>query len=356
LSSFQGDGYLGTGTGPVYNPSGTSTSTGIVPQCTEDYTNEFPIVGFAKSGSTATGISGQVMDGLAIEFYNTDQKKDKWVAVCSDGEINWFNHTTKSESTTGTGGRYWTTDFVITEVTQTPTINNYGTFTAPTQFGFPVKMTRSDDSYAVNSSIEDYDLYATLKLPYATTLPAGVKAYKISSLAKPNNSVVGLTEYLNGDNGDVLPRETPVLLRKSGAKGDGIVQTTIYLQPTLAKTIVSTGFNGTLGAKTFATTVYDYTTNPNYYVLGKEKGRVAFYYLTSQTMAANKAYYIYTGTGGAKSLGFEFSDGGSTTAIDLPNTDTTANPNAPIYDLSGRRVTTPAKGVYIQGGKKFVVR
>ena len=354
ISAFAGDGYLGTGAASAY---GSSTSTGKIPVCTDDYTQEFPIVGFAKSGSSYTGKIGEVMDGLAIEFYDSrvGELKDKWVAVSADGEINWLDHTTKSEKTS-TSGKYWTTDFVFTEVGMTSTIGGYGTFAAPTQFGFPVKMTRSDDDYAVNTDIEDYDYYATLKLPYATTLPAGVKAYKIASLAKPNNSVVGLTDYLDGDNGDVLPRETPVLLRMSGKQNVGDAQTTIYLQPTLAKAIVSTGFNGTLGAKTFATTVYNYTTNPNYYVLGKEKGRVAFYYLTSQTIAANKAYYIYTGTGGAKSLSFAFTDDDATTAIELPNTTTTTDANAPIYDLSGRRVTSPTKGIYIQGGKKFVVK
>jgi hypothetical protein len=357
ISAFQGDGYFGKGEGKDYSDQ---TKTGMIPVCTDDYTKEFPIVGFAKQGSSTQGKTGQVMDGLALEFYDdrTGQLKDKWVAIATDGEINWFDHTTKSEYISSTS-RYWTTDFVITEVGYTSTIGNYGTFAAPKQFGFPVKMTRSDDSYTAISSVEDYDYYATLKLPFATTLPAGVKAYKITSLEKPNNSQVVLTEYLNGDNGDVLPRETPVLLTLKGAKGDGVVnaQQTKYFSMTFAKAIETTGFNGTLGAKTFATTVYDYTTNPNYYVLGKEKGRVAFYYLTSQTIGANKAYYIYTGTAApAKSLSFAFTDDDATTAIELPNTTTTTDANAPIYDLSGRRVTSPTKGIYIQGGKKFVVK
>jgi sialidase-1 len=357
ISAFQGDGYLGMGEGVDYSDQ---TKTGTIPVCTDDYTKEFPIVGFAKQGSSTQGKTGQVMDGLALEFYDdrTGQLKDKWVAIATDGEINWFDHTTKSEYISSTS-RYWTTDFIITEVGYTSTIGNYGTFAAPKQFGFPVKMTRSDDSYTAISSVEDYDYYATLKLPFATTLPAGVKAYKITSLEKPNNSQVVLTEYLNGDNGDVLPRETPVLLTLKGAKGDGVVnaQQTKYFSMTFAKAIETTGFNGTLGAKTFATTVYDYTTNPNYYVLGKEKGRVAFYYLTSQTIGANKAYYIYTGTAApAKSLSFAFTDDDATTAIELPNTTTTTDANAPIYDLSGRRVTSPTKGIYIQGGKKFVVK
>lgn len=32
------------------------------------------------------------------------------------------------------------------------------------------------------------------------------------------------------------------------------------------------------------------------------------------------------------------------------------DPNAPIYDLTGRQIANPAKGVYIQNGRKFVVK
>ena len=32
------------------------------------------------------------------------------------------------------------------------------------------------------------------------------------------------------------------------------------------------------------------------------------------------------------------------------------NPNAPIYDLTGRQVFNPAKGIYLQNGRKFIVK
>ncbi len=32
------------------------------------------------------------------------------------------------------------------------------------------------------------------------------------------------------------------------------------------------------------------------------------------------------------------------------------NPNAPIYDLTGRQVFAPAKGIYLQNGRKFIVK
>ena len=68
--------------------------------------------------------------------------------------------------------------------------------------------------------------------------------------------------------------------------------------------------------------------------------------------AGHKAYwYIPAGT---QTAGFRF--GGNTTAIEsvvAPSFDA----NAPIYDLSGRRVVNAVKGgLYIQNGKKFIVK
>ena len=46
--------------------------------------------------------------------------------------------------------------------------------------------------------------------------------------------------------------------------------------------------------------------------------------------------------------------GGNVTAIDKTMVDNAAN-NAPVFDLTGRRVVAPVKGgIYIMNGKKFV--
>ena len=51
---------------------------------------------------------------------------------------------------------------------------------------------------------------------------------------------------------------------------------------------------------------------------------------------------------------------GGTQNFDIPTAITTVKSrivdNAAIYDLSGRRVITPARGLYIQNGKKFIKR
>lgn len=88
-------------------------------------------------------------------------------------------------------------------------------------------------------------------------------------------------------------------------------------------------------------------------VFGKSEGIVGFYKPAAAltTIAANKAFIAASSlTAGAGAIAMNF--GGNTTGI---NNAVVASENAPIFDLSGRRVVKAVKGgVYIQNGKKFV--
>lgn len=91
----------------------------------------------------------------------------------------------------------------------------------------------------------------------------------------------------------------------------------------------------------------------DYLVFGKSEGIVGFYKpsAANNTIAANKAFIAASSlTTGAGAIAMNF--GGNTTGI---NNAVVASENAPIFDLSGRRVVKAVKGgVYIQNGKKFV--
>ena len=93
-------------------------------------------------------------------------------------------------------------------------------------------------------------------------------------------------------------------------------------------------------------------TNPgNAYVLNKGSQGVGFYKLSaSGTIGANKAYLTYSGSLAPEFFGFD----GETTGIDatLVNSEKV---NSVVYDLQGRRVSQPAKGLYIVNGKKVVI-
>lgn len=65
--------------------------------------------------------------------------------------------------------------------------------------------------------------------------------------------------------------------------------------------------------------------------------------------------YSYNGISPASNMIFLGKEGSGTEGIDA--TEATENTTAPVYDLTGRRMTAPTQpGIYIQGGKKFMVR
>ena len=89
-----------------------------------------------------------------------------------------------------------------------------------------------------------------------------------------------------------------------------------------------------------------------YLVFGVNDGSVGFYTPSFwiENIPANKAY-LEANQLASKAIAMNFGD--NTTSIG--NATVVANENAPIYDLSGRRVAKTIKGgVYIQNGKNFV--
>ncbi len=185
-------------------------------------------------------------------------------------------------------------------------------------------------SFAANAA--DNNNYATINLPYASTLPAGVTAFK----GTVNENEVVLTAYKQA--GEVLPANTPVLLTATDVASYKFL-------PAAYQAAEETGFKGTLAASAVS--------DANAYILAQKEGNVKFYLLNSEsnTVNANKAYLVVS-SGNAQSLSFNF---GATTGISAATIDATEK--APVYDLSGRRVVKAVKGgVYIQNGKKFIVK
>ena len=97
-------------------------------------------------------------------------------------------------------------------------------------------------------------------------------------------------------------------------------------------------------------------TNPSYgniYVLNNDTYGVGFYKLQSDgTIGANKAYLTYSGGGAAPAREFFLFD--EATGIEMPTVED-VNADAVVYDLQGRRVQNPTKGLYIVNGKKVFI-
>jgi hypothetical protein len=90
----------------------------------------------------------------------------------------------------------------------------------------------------------------------------------------------------------------------------------------------------------------------DYYVLSNGSSGIGFYRYTGATLGANKAFVKQAASPSRDFFGFE--DNETTNIENL--TPTLSEGEEVWYDLSGRRVESPTKGIYIKNGKKFVVR
>ena len=90
------------------------------------------------------------------------------------------------------------------------------------------------------------------------------------------------------------------------------------------------------------------------YVLNTGSQGVGFYKLASgKTIGLGKAYLTYSGGGVAAARGYFLFD--ETTGIEMPTVEGNGDAEAVVYDLQGRRVLNPTKGLYIVNGKKVFI-
>ena len=200
------------------------------------------------------------------------------------------------------------------------------------------KAENSDFSYDVNFAAE----YATLHLGYKVAIPAGVEAYVVKSAS---NGWAHMEKIEN-----VIPAATPVVLKLK----ENAVASATYTFAYTANAADEIGTNLLKGS------IANRYVSENSYVLANGEVGLGLYRASMNQLNstafknnANKAYLPATAlTSGVKALRFNFD--GETTAIETIETE---KANAPIYDLSGRRVVNTVKGgIYIQNGKKFIVK
>ena len=92
------------------------------------------------------------------------------------------------------------------------------------------------------------------------------------------------------------------------------------------------------------------------YILAKKNGNVGFYPLSGKgTLKPYSAYLQLKKAPGSRGLVLNFEEEGTPTGVvHTEITESTEMADA-IYDLQGRRIEKPKKGLYIHGGKKVLV-
>lgn len=186
------------------------------------------------------------------------------------------------------------------------------------------------------ADVEGVSNLATFSAPFATVIPTGVKAYYVSTADNTKATMKAV-------EGEAIPANEGVLLTSESAEAVTMVPAT---DEALA-TIENNKLGNSAGAdKTIAE-------GDNAYILAKGANGTAFYKgKIGSTLKANKAYLTLDVVGGeAISMNF----GGNVTGINqIVNAEQN---NAPVYDLTGRRVVRTVKGgLYIKGGNKFIAR
>ncbi len=183
--------------------------------------------------------------------------------------------------------------------------------------------------------------YATVYLPFAVSAVTDATAYKGANSADETRVDMTEVSQLAAENGYLLVGE-PSATAKLTITADELTETDNILTGTLT-----------------ALTLTD-ETRSQYRVFGRTSAddatTLGFNTPASSltTLAANKAF-ITESSANTTAAKLVLSFNGNTDGIDATTIDTPAA-DAPIYDLSGRRVLKATKGLYIKGGKKILVK
>lgn len=173
--------------------------------------------------------------------------------------------------------------------------------------------------------------YATLYAPVALTIPENVQAYTASFA----DNKVTLTP-IEG----TIPANTGVVIEAAeGTYNFAITTTDATVTSDLRGDVATANVDAASAA----------------YILGKTDAQgVGFFKLnsTDRAIKGGRAYYVAPNGGAAAAYLFN----GNVTGLEAIKTALN-DANAPVYDLSGRKVAKAVKGgLYIKNGQKFIVK
>jgi len=182
------------------------------------------------------------------------------------------------------------------------------------------------------------------------TIPSAGWATFCSGSALDYTSVDGLTPYTATFNTAAatvtLHNLTAAVPASTGVVLEGTEGT--YHVP-VATTASAPANNDLLGT----TAALETTSAYNYYALALDGSSVGFKLVsTGVTIPAGKAYYRYATAKGTIAY---FGHDDETTGINSVDTPIEED-DSPVYDLQGRLVKSPGKGIYIKNGKKIIIK
>lgn len=211
------------------------------------------------------------------------------------------------------------------------------TQSTPTDAAYAFTLTSATISLPLNYSKADNARFATTCLPYAV------------EVANAEGTVKTYAGKLNAEQTGLEMSEVNAVPANQGIiiKGNATDEN-VELRVIDAAEAIDNDLKGTTEELTDLTGVYSFGR-------ANGTGKVGFFRSTNPTLKANRAY-IKLDNSASQSIAMNF-DGNIVSNIESVNTNNATMNNAPVFDLTGRRVMKMVKGnLYIQNGRKFIAQ
>ena len=220
---------------------------------------------------------------------------------------------------------------------------------------------------STNMRGRDGKYYTTLYVDFPFQIKGDVKAYTIEGVEAKNADGYYFAKVKKlAQQGDVVPAQTAVVLEcNSTNPADNQLLPTGDEAPVTSNNRLCGMFFGSaingLTVKDGAGNDYNVAhDNIRAFNINTADSRnpIGFYKVKSNVtnIPGNKAFLVLTNAEAqAKGFVLEFEDGG-TTGIETIENSKNSTEDGVYYDLQGRRVENPTRGVYIVNGKKVVIK
>lgn len=211
------------------------------------------------------------------------------------------------------------------------------TQSTPTDAAYAFTLTPATITLPLNYSKADNARFATTCLPYAV------------KVANAEGTVKTYAGKLNAEQTGLEMNEVSAVPANQGIiiKGN-TTDKNVELRVIDAAETIDNDLQGTTEELTDLTGVYSFGR-------ANGTGNVGFFRSTKSTLVANRAY-IKLDNSASQSIAMNF-DGNIVSSIESVNTNNATMNNAPVFDLTGRRVMKMVKGnLYIQNGRKFIAQ
>ena len=220
---------------------------------------------------------------------------------------------------------------------------------------------------STNMRGRDGKYYTTLYVDFSFQIKGDVKAYTIEGVEAKNADGYYFAKVKKlAQQGDVVPAQTAVVLECNSTNpadnqllptGD---ETPVPSNNRLCGTFFGEAISGLTvkdgtGAERNVTRDNIRAFNIN---TADSRNPIGFYKVKSNVtnIPGNKAFLVLTNAEAqAKGFVLEFEDGG-TTGIETIENSKNSTDDGVYYDLQGRRVENPTRGIYIVNGKKVVIK